>query len=67
MNDAIEALQSKLALQDESLQALSDELYRQQREIDALKRRLDAAISQLRNQSADSQGAAPVDERPPHY
>jgi SlyX protein len=61
----LEALESRLAHLEQGQQELSDALYRQQRELDALR---------LRNQQllAETEGGASStsltsDERPPHY
>ena len=47
MNDRIETLDSKIAHLERALQQLSDVLYRQQRELDALRDRNQQLIDQV--------------------
>lgn len=66
MNERIETLEFKVAHLERALQELSDVLYRQQREIDALRDRnqqLDEQVRQLEDRGAESNGV----EIPPHY
>lgn len=62
----IEALESRLAYQDQALQELSQELFAQQRQIEQLQascRELARRLTESSSGLADSVG----DERPPHY
>ncbi len=66
MTERIEALEFKVAHLERALQELSDVLYRQQREIDALMDRnqqLREQVQQLEDRGAESGGV----EIPPHY
>ncbi|MFO1406335.1 MAG: SlyX family protein [Steroidobacteraceae bacterium] len=64
--DRIESIEFKLAHLERSLQELSDVVYRQQREIEALlelNRRLTDLVEELEGRSADPNAV----EIPPHY
>lgn len=64
------AVQSQLAFQEHTVQALDDALALQQREIMQLRRQLELLKQrqdeQAVRQDADEAGV-PADERPPHY
>jgi SlyX protein len=66
MNDRIEALEFKIAHLERALQQLSDVLYRQQRELDALRDRNQQLIEQVQ-QIEDRAGDPNAVEIPPHY
>lgn len=66
MSDRIDALEFKVAHLERALQELSDVMYRQQRELDALRDRnqqLVEQLQQLEDRSGDPNGV----EIPPHY
>jgi SlyX protein len=64
--ERVEALEFKVAHLERALQELSDVLYRQQRELDALRERSQSLLEQL--QQLDDRGADPTGvEIPPHY
>lgn len=66
MSDRIDALEFKVAHLERALQELSDVLYRQQRELDALRDRnqqLVEQVQQLEDRGGDPSGV----EIPPHY
>ena len=66
MNARIETLEFKVAHLERALQELSDVLYRQQREIDALMDRNQRLLQQV--QQLEDRGAEPGGvEIPPHY
>ena len=64
--DRVELLEFKIAHLEKAVQDLSDVLYRQQRELDALRQRgqaLEEQVQQLEDRGADPAGV----EIPPHY
>jgi len=64
--ERIDALEFKVAHLERTLQELSDVLYRQQRELDALRERSQSLSEQL--QQLDDRGSDPAGvEIPPHY
>jgi SlyX protein len=66
MNDRIETLEFKVAHLERALQELSDVLYRQQRELDALRDRNQQLVEQVQ-QLEDRAGDPNAVEIPPHY
>lgn len=64
-------LQSQFAFQEDLLSELNAIVVRQQSQIDALERELllhrERLLHVLENLPEKGQGAASVDERPPHY
>jgi uncharacterized coiled-coil protein SlyX len=63
-----EDLQIKVAFLEESLSHLSDEYYRQQKELDTLKNQYAILSERVKNRSGDDGGGnSSEDERPPHY
>ncbi|MDP9064636.1 MAG: SlyX family protein [Pseudomonadota bacterium] len=65
--DAVEKLQIKIAFLERANTELSDVLYRQQREIDALSGRVDAALGRLESVLTEERQRSHDEERPPHY
>lgn len=65
MNDRIIQLESLVAMQDETIAKLSDELYRQQQDIFQLRRQFEELEERVAANSPDEQIAG--NERPPHY
>jgi SlyX protein len=63
--DRIDALETRLTYQDETIDALNQAITKQWLEIDRLTRRL--AEMKERLQEAESQAPGPASERPPHY
>lgn len=64
--ERVETLEFKVAHLERALQELSDVLYRQQRELDALRERSQTLLEQV--QQLDQRGAGPTSvEIPPHY
>jgi SlyX protein len=63
----IDELESRLALQDQSLLELSDEVYRQQRRIAELERKLETLTERMTALAERAPEPAAADERPPHY
>ena len=66
MSDRIDALEFKVAHLERALQELSDVLYRQQRELDALRDRNQQLVEQVQ-QLEDRGGDQSRVEIPPHY
>jgi SlyX protein len=62
-----EALETKVAHLERTTQELSDVLYRQQRELDALTGRLRQLLEQAQSPQPDAPDAATRIEIPPHY
>jgi SlyX protein len=66
MSERVDALEFKVAHLERALQELSDVMYRQQRELDALRDRnqqLVEQVQQLEDRGGDPGGV----EIPPHY
>ncbi|WP_434632114.1 SlyX family protein [Chromobacterium sp. CV08] len=64
----VEALEVRLAFQDELLDALNDTVARQQREIDLLQQQIRLLYQQFRSaQPDDAPGGSLRDDIPPHY
>ena len=63
--DRIDALETRLTYQDETIETLNQAITKQWLEIDRLTRRL--AEMKERLQEAESQAPGPASERPPHY
>ena len=67
MDDSLEQIQTKIAFLERANVDLSDVVFRQQKEIQALAAKL-REISERLNAADSGDGAhAPPDERPPHY
>jgi Uncharacterized protein conserved in bacteria len=68
MSKSLHELEVKVAFLEESLSQLSDEFYRQQKELDVLKSNYISVINKLRSlQDGDSASTEVLDEKPPHY
>lgn len=63
----IDELEARLALQDQSLLELSDEVYRHQRQIAELERQLQTLTERMASLAERAPATAAADERPPHY
>ena len=63
--ERIDALESRLMYQDETIEQLNQTITAQWKQIEALTRQL-AALSE-RLQEAEANAPAPANERPPHY
>ena len=63
--ERIDALESRLMYQDETIEQLNQTITAQWKQIDALSRQI-AALSE-RLQQAEANAPAPANERPPHY
>ena len=65
LGERIEALEARIAYQDDTIETLNQTLTAQWKQIDALTRQV-AALSE-RLQEAERQSPGPTNERPPHY
>ncbi len=65
-DDRLTDLESRLAFQEHTIQELSDEIYRQQKQIVHLDQLCRLMLQKLQDVSATLPGK-PVDEKPPHY
>jgi SlyX protein len=65
--DDVERLESKIAFLERANNDLSDVVYRQHLEIQALRATFEALSERLSSMSAPSETRTPEDERPPHY
>jgi SlyX protein len=66
-DSALEKIELKIAFLENAYQELSDVVYRQQREIEALQFQLTISQRQLDEMKAEQATPRPEDERPPHY
>jgi SlyX protein len=65
LGERIDALESRLAFQDDTIETLNKTVTEQWTKIDALTRQLAALGERL--QDAENQVPGPANERPPHY
>ncbi|MBI4848810.1 MAG: SlyX family protein [Nitrospirae bacterium] len=65
--DRLTDIETKMAFQENTIKDLSDTVYDQQKQIDALKETLKRLIDQIMGPSIMSPGRNLKDERPPHY
>lgn len=63
----VERLESKIAFLERANNELSDVVYRQHREIQALRARIDALAERFDSITTTDEPRTPEDERPPHY
>jgi uncharacterized coiled-coil protein SlyX len=68
MNDeALEQIQTKIAFLERATSELSDVVFRQHREIQALEAKLKAVADRLSGAQSDEVLRPPDQEKPPHY
>jgi len=65
LSERMNALESRLMYQDETIEQLNQTITAQWKQIDALTRQVAALGERL--QEAEANGPAPANERPPHY
>ena len=65
LSERIDALESRLAYQDQTIEHLNETITAQWKQIDALTRQLSALNERL--QETETNAPAPASERPPHY
>jgi SlyX protein len=63
----LEQIETKIAFLERANSELSDVVFRQQREIEALRARINALIERFEAAQSDEPARDPEDERPPHY
>jgi len=64
---AIERLETRIAFLERANNELSDVVYRQHRDIEALRARLEALTDRVSALQSEEPPRRPEDERPPHY
>jgi SlyX protein len=67
MENSLEQIQTKIAFLERANTDLSDVVFRQQREIQALTVKIQEISERLRAAESGDAARAPQDERPPHY
>jgi uncharacterized coiled-coil protein SlyX len=68
MNDeTLEQIQTKIAFLERATSELSDVMFRQHREIQALEAKLKAVLDRLSAAQLDENPRPPDHEKPPHY
>lgn len=67
MQERIDRLEEKLAFQDQSIQELTEAVYRQQQEIDALREHNTLLADRLEALKSASDAPTGGEELPPHY
>ena len=65
LSERIDALESRLMYQDETIEQLNATITAQWKQIDALTRQLTALSERL--QETEANAPAPTNEHPPHY
>jgi uncharacterized coiled-coil protein SlyX len=65
--ETLEQIQTKIAFLERAVSELSDVLFRQHREIQALDTKLKAITERLSGAQSDEAPRPPEQERPPHY
>jgi SlyX protein len=66
--DRLIEIETKLAFQEDAIQALNDVVCRQQKQLEQLEAALSLLIDRYRQLSQTQTSASkPVDEKPPHY
>ena len=67
MSERLEQIEVKIAYLEQANAELSDVVYEQRREIQALQAKLAALIERLESAAAAPTAYTPEDEKPPHY
>lgn len=65
--DTVERLEMKLAFLERATAELSDVVYRQHKELEAMRATLHALAEKLDARQSVEPARKPEDERPPHY
>ncbi len=66
-SESLERIELKIAFLERANTELSDVVYRQQQEIEALRAQLAALLARLEAAQAEHTQYTPEQERPPHY
>jgi len=66
-SEAVERIELKIAFLERANSELGDVVYRQQREIEALRTQLAALIARLEATQVEQTAYTAEQERPPHY
>jgi len=66
-NEVVERIELKIAFLERANHELSDVVYRQQRELDALRLQLANALGRIDELKSESRPYTQQEERPPHY
>jgi uncharacterized coiled-coil protein SlyX len=66
-DETLEQIQTKIAFLERAAAELSDVVFRQHREIQALEAKLKAITLRLSGAQSDDVAGSPEHERPPHY
>ncbi len=64
---SIEQIETKIAFLERANAELSDVVFRQHRDIEALRERLESLALRIDAPETDLPAPSPKDERPPHY
>jgi len=65
LNERVDALEARIAYQDDTIETLNQTITAQWKQIDALTRQVAALSDRL--QEAEAHAPGPANERPPHY
>lgn len=65
LGERIDALEARIAYQDDTIDSLNQTITAQWKQIDALTRQIAALSDRL--QEAEARAPGPTNERPPHY
>ena len=65
LSERVDALEARVAYQDDTIETLNETITAQWKQIDALARQVAALNERL--QEAESRSPGPANERPPHY
>lgn len=64
---SLEQIETKIAFLERANAELSDVVFQQHREIEALRAQIVALIDRIEAAQSDTEVRAPEEERPPHY
>jgi SlyX protein len=67
IDESVEHIQSKIAYLEHAVSELSDVVFRQDKEIQALQRHINALRERLEGMPRDEPARTAEQERPPHY